>query len=63
MGNFGPLSSNDPRTHRKTNGMDAFKHDVLSGKVAFIVGAASGINPGIAQHFAQHGAKVALEKT
>lgn len=40
--------------------MDAFKHNVLAGKVAFIVGASSGINRGIAQHFARQGAKVVI---
>ncbi|MDE1173125.1 MAG: SDR family oxidoreductase [Parvibaculaceae bacterium] len=39
---------------------DAFKEKVLAGKVAFIAGASSGINLGIAQHFARHGAKVAI---
>lgn len=39
---------------------DAFKDKVLAGKVAFIAGASSGINLGIAQHFARHGAKVAI---
>jgi len=32
----------------------------LEGKVAFVAGASSGINLGIAQHFARCGAKVAL---
>jgi hypothetical protein len=32
----------------------------LAGKVAFVAGASSGINLGIAQHFARAGAKVAL---
>jgi len=30
------------------------------GKVVFVAGASSGINLGIAQHFARHGAKVAI---
>lgn len=38
----------------------AFKDKVLEGKVAFVAGASSGINLGIAQHFAAHGAKVAV---
>lgn len=40
--------------------MSVIKSDALAGKVAFIAGASSGINLGIAQHFAAHGAKVAL---
>lgn len=36
------------------------KEKALEGKVAFIAGASSGINLGIAQHFAEHGAKVAV---
>jgi NAD(P)-dependent dehydrogenase (short-subunit alcohol dehydrogenase family) len=39
---------------------NAFKDQVLAGKVAFIAGASSGINLGIAQHFARAGAKVAI---
>lgn len=39
---------------------DAFRDKVLEGKVAFIAGASSGINLGIAQHFARAGAKIAL---
>lgn len=38
--------------------MDAFKHNVLTGKTAFIVGASSDINLGIAQNFAQQGTKM-----
>jgi len=38
----------------------AFKDQPLKGKVAFIAGASSGINLGIAQHFAANGAKVAI---
>lgn len=40
--------------------MDIFKAGSLHGKVVFIAGASSGINLGIARHFASHGAKVAL---
>lgn len=40
--------------------MSVIKSDALAGKVAFIAGASSGINLGIAHHFAAHGAKVAL---
>ncbi|MDO8703794.1 MAG: SDR family oxidoreductase [Sulfuricaulis sp.] len=40
--------------------MDAFKHNVLAGKTAFIVGASSGINLGIAQHFARQGARIVV---
>ncbi|MFZ3033611.1 MAG: SDR family NAD(P)-dependent oxidoreductase [Parvibaculum sp.] len=39
---------------------NAFKDQPLAGKVAFIAGASSGINLGIAQHFARAGAKVAV---
>ena len=39
---------------------DAFKERVLAGKTAFVAGASSGINLGIAQHFARAGAKIAL---
>jgi NAD(P)-dependent dehydrogenase (short-subunit alcohol dehydrogenase family) len=39
---------------------NAFKDQALAGKVAFIAGASSGINLGIAQHFARAGAKVAI---
>ncbi|KAB7742064.1 SDR family oxidoreductase [Parvibaculum sedimenti] len=39
---------------------NAFKDKVLAGKVAFVAGASSGINLGIAQHFARAGAKVAI---
>lgn len=38
----------------------AFKDQALAGKVAFIAGASSGINLGIAQHFARAGAKLVL---
>jgi NAD(P)-dependent dehydrogenase (short-subunit alcohol dehydrogenase family) len=40
--------------------MSGLKEGLLQGKVAFVAGASSGINLGIAQHFARHGAKVAL---
>ncbi|UVE16747.1 SDR family oxidoreductase [Pseudomonas sp. LS44] len=40
--------------------MDAFKENVLAGKVVLVAGGSSGINLGIAEHFARHGAKVAL---
>jgi NAD(P)-dependent dehydrogenase (short-subunit alcohol dehydrogenase family) len=39
---------------------NAFRDDVLAGKVVFIAGASSGINLGIAQHFARAGARLAL---
>lgn len=38
----------------------ALKDQALAGKVAFVAGASSGINLGIAQHFARCGAKVAV---
>lgn len=40
--------------------MDIFSQLALEGKVIFIAGASSGINLGIAQHFARRGAKLAL---
>ena len=40
--------------------MSGLQDGLLKGKVAFVAGASSGINLGIAQHFARHGAKVAL---
>ncbi|MFC3712184.1 SDR family oxidoreductase [Sphingoaurantiacus capsulatus] len=39
---------------------DAFKDQVLAGKVAYIAGGSSGINLGIAQRLAAQGAKVAI---
>ncbi len=39
---------------------NAFRDQPLAGKVAFVAGASSGINLGIAQHFARAGAKVAI---
>lgn len=39
---------------------DAFRDQVLAGKVALIAGASSGINLGIAQRLAEAGAKVML---
>ncbi|MBI1260521.1 MAG: SDR family oxidoreductase [Rhizobiales bacterium] len=39
---------------------NAFKDQMLAGKVAFVAGASSGINLGIAQHFARQGAKVVV---
>ena len=39
---------------------DAFAPGALRGKVALLAGASSGINLGIAQHFARAGAKVAI---
>ena len=38
----------------------ALREDVLAGKTAFLAGGSSGINLGIAQGFAESGAKVAL---
>lgn len=38
----------------------ALKDKALAGKVAFVAGASSGINLGIAQHYARCGAKVAV---
>ena len=43
-----------------TNLVNAFRDKPLAGKVAFIAGASSGINLGIAQHFVANGAKVAI---
>jgi hypothetical protein len=40
--------------------MDAFKSNVLVGKTAFVAGGSSGINLGIARHFARQGAKVTI---
>ncbi len=40
--------------------MDIFKEHALAGKVVFIAGGSSGINLGIAQHFARHGASIVL---
>lgn len=40
--------------------MSAIKDKVLAGKTAFVAGASSGINLGIAQAFARAGAKVVL---
>ncbi len=40
--------------------MGAMIEKPLAGKVAFVAGASSGINLGIAQHFSRAGAKVAL---
>lgn len=37
-----------------------FREGALAGKTVFIAGASSGINLGIAQHFAQAGARLAL---
>tara|TARA_R110000868_G_scaffold70618_2_gene207331 strand:- start:12139 stop:12942 length:804 start_codon:yes stop_codon:yes gene_type:complete len=39
---------------------NVFKDQALAGKVAFVAGASSGINLGIAQHFARAGAKVVI---
>jgi len=39
---------------------DAFKDGVLAGKTVFVAGGSSGINLGIAEHFARHGAKIGL---
>ncbi|MEE2733408.1 MAG: SDR family oxidoreductase [Pseudomonadota bacterium] len=38
----------------------AFQSNLLQGKTALITGAGSGINKGIALHFARHGAKVVI---
>lgn len=40
--------------------MDAFKDALLAGKTAYLAGGSSGINLGIAQRFAEQGAKVAI---
>lgn len=40
--------------------MSAFQADALAGKVAFVAGGTSGINPGIAQRLAAHGAAVTV---
>lgn len=39
---------------------DAFKPGVLAGKTVFVAGGSSGINLGIAEHFARAGAKIGL---
>ena len=39
---------------------DVFKSGLLQGKVAFITGGSSGINLGIADAFARHGARLAI---
>jgi NAD(P)-dependent dehydrogenase (short-subunit alcohol dehydrogenase family) len=39
---------------------NAFREQVLAGKVCFVAGGSSGINLRIAQHFARAGAKIAL---
>ena len=40
--------------------MGVFREDLLAGKSAFVAGGTSGINLGIAQRFAEFGAKVAV---
>ena len=40
--------------------VSGLKNGILAGKVAFVAGASSGINLGVAQSFARAGAKVAL---
>lgn len=40
--------------------VDIFKADIFTGKTLFVAGGSSGINLGIAQRFAELGAKVAL---
>src|ERR1700744_3009028 len=40
--------------------MDIFRNDAFAGKVLFVAGGSSGINLGIAERFAQLGAKVGL---
>lgn len=59
---FGAGGSSAPSSRdRKVGHMqNAFKDKVLAGKVAFVAGASSGINLGIAQHFARAGASVAI---
>lgn len=39
---------------------NTFTADALAGRVALVAGASSGINLGIARHFARHGARVAI---
>jgi NAD(P)-dependent dehydrogenase (short-subunit alcohol dehydrogenase family) len=46
--------------NRENKMADAFREKVLAGKTAFVAGASSGINLGIAQHFARAGARIAL---
>jgi NAD(P)-dependent dehydrogenase (short-subunit alcohol dehydrogenase family) len=45
---------------RGTSMQNAFREKPLAGKTAFVAGASSGINLGIAQHFARAGARIAL---
>jgi NAD(P)-dependent dehydrogenase (short-subunit alcohol dehydrogenase family) len=40
--------------------MELFRENALAGKVVFVAGASSGINLGIARHFALQGAKVCI---
>src|SRR5690606_27359717 len=58
--NAGLMLENTYLFREETQMTDAFKDKVLAGKVAFVAGASSGINLGIAQHFARAGAKIAL---
>src|SRR5271156_2528619 len=51
------------QSERKPKGlhdMGAMNDQALAGKTAFVAGASSGINLGIAQHFARAGAKVTV---
>lgn len=48
------------RTHDMNDMHDAFREQVLAGKVAVVAGASSGINLGIAQHLCRAGARVAI---
>mgnify|MGYP003683067773 CR=1 FL=1 len=53
------MSSSNSGTMRSTK-PSAFQSNMLAGKTALITGAGSGINKGIALHFASHGANVVM---